>query len=102
MQKRLIVTLALAAYALLGSYLGGLPGYASASDKAGQAPLAQLLTKRGYIEVPLTRLRDGYLIVPARINGKAARLLVDTGAACTFLDSEGAEAFRVTQTSVKG
>jgi hypothetical protein len=59
----------------------------------GSEKLGRLLAASGYVRVRLEKNRLGLLEVRVRINGIAARLIVDTGAANTILAREGAERF---------
>jgi clan AA aspartic protease (TIGR02281 family) len=43
-----------------------------------------------YVAIPLTRTKTGQLEVTATVNGERARLLVDTGASGTVVDSTSA------------
>lgn len=54
----------------------------------GHSPLNILLKAQGFREVPLARLRAGYLGVEVRIEGKKVYLMLDTGAPVTHLDLE--------------
>lgn len=47
--------------------------------------LADFLTARGYVRVPLSRSGVGHLHTPGTLNGRAVEVLVDTGAAATVL-----------------
>jgi hypothetical protein len=47
--------------------------------------LADFLTARGYVRVPLTRSGVGHFHTPGTLNGRAVELLVDTGAAATVV-----------------
>ena len=42
--------------------------------------------RRGHVRVDVVRGKSGAMFVPARIEGREARLIVDTGASRTFLD----------------
>jgi Aspartyl protease len=47
--------------------------------------LADFLTARGYLRVPLTRSGVGHFHTPGTLNGRPVEVLVDTGAACTVV-----------------
>ncbi len=47
-----------------------------------------------YIPIKLLKLEDGFhLLIKVRVNGKVARLLIDTGASKTVFDKERIKAF---------
>lgn len=54
--------------------------------------LADFLTARGYVQVPLTRSGVGHFHAPGTLNGRAVEVLVDTGAACTVVAMSVVEA----------
>ena len=47
--------------------------------------LADFLTARGYLRVPLTRSGVGHFHTAGTLNGRQVEVLVDTGAACTVV-----------------
>jgi hypothetical protein len=47
--------------------------------------LADFLTARGYLRVPLTRSRVGHFHTAGTLNGRAVEVLVDSGASCTVV-----------------
>lgn len=47
--------------------------------------LADFLTARGYLRVPLTRSGVGHFHTAGTLNGRPVEVLVDTGAACTVV-----------------
>ncbi len=54
-------------------------------------PLNEFLEQLGYVSVPLRRTPVGHLELDATVNGKPARLLVDTGASATVINKTSAE-----------
>lgn len=54
----------------------------------GSLSIDKILKERGYIEIPLKRLRAGYLCVDLHLEGKKVFLAVDTAAPMTCLDSQ--------------
>ncbi len=54
-------------------------------------PLSDFLEELGYVSVPLRRTPVGHLELDATVNGKPARLLVDTGASATVINKTSAE-----------
>jgi predicted aspartyl protease len=77
--------------------LGGTAVYQMLSREAvgATAPLAaapadndlhEVLTKKGYTSVPMTRLKSGVLTVRAQVNGQDIQLLLDTGAPLIHVD----------------
>ncbi len=54
-------------------------------------PLNEFLAQLGYVSVPLRRTPVGHLELDATVNGKPARLLVDTGASATVINKTSAE-----------
>ncbi len=57
--------------------------------------LNDFLEQLGYVSVPLRRTPLGHLELDATVNGKPARLLVDTGASGTVIDKTSAERFAI-------
>ena len=47
--------------------------------------LAEFLSARGYLRVPLTRSGVGHFHTTGTLNGRPVEVLVDTGAACTVV-----------------
>lgn len=47
--------------------------------------LADFMTARGYLRVPLTRSGVGHFHTAGTLNGRPVEVLVDTGAACTVV-----------------
>ncbi|HJR54294.1 MAG TPA: retropepsin-like aspartic protease [Gemmatimonadota bacterium] len=47
--------------------------------------LADFLTSRGYLRVPLTRSGVGHFHTTGALNGRPVEVLVDTGASCTVV-----------------
>jgi hypothetical protein len=47
--------------------------------------LADFLTARGYVRVPLTRSGVGHFHTAGTLNGRPVEVLVDTGASCTVV-----------------
>ena len=86
--------LAVAAVALLaGCEAVQAPKAAYAPEKAGTVDRALCLL--GFTAVPMRTLLSGHHIVDARVNGKPASLIVDTGANATVLDAAAAKALGV-------
>ncbi|TWI01086.1 aspartyl protease [Luteimonas cucumeris] len=54
--------------------------------------LADFLTARGYLRVPLTRSGVGHFHTAGTLNGRPVEVLVDTGAACTVVAMSVVEA----------
>ena len=54
-------------------------------------PINEFLEQLGYVSVPLRRTPVGHLELDATVNGKPARLLVDTGASATVINKTSAE-----------
>ncbi len=54
-------------------------------------PINEFLEQLGYVSVPLRRTPVGHLELDATVNGKPARLLVDTGASATVIDKASAD-----------
>jgi len=64
--------------------------------KPGDAEeLERLFKARGYSEIPLDRLRSGYLAVRVTAAGSKLRLILDTGAPVTCLDPERTKAINL-------
>lgn len=57
-------------------------------NKERTLPLDKVLEGRGYVGIPLDRLKAGYLGIEVRIDGKKVYLMLDTGAPVTHLDLE--------------
>lgn len=55
----------------------------------------EVIADRRYVEVPLNRTKCGQLEIDARVNGRAARLVVDTGASGTVVDRESLRAWGI-------
>lgn len=62
----------------------------------------RFLSDRGYRSVSLSRTAVGHLQTAGKINGRDARLLIDTGASVTVVDRESAERLELTTTSAAG
>ena len=54
--------------------------------------LADFLTVRGYLQIPLTRSGVGHFHTSGTLNGRPVEVLVDTGAACTVIAMSTVEA----------
>ena len=70
------------AITILSLSQAGIPGGTA-------TPLGQLLTKQGYVAVPMTKTdSDDLFTVPCRIGGESFRMLVDTGAEFSCVSEE--------------
>lgn len=57
-------------------------------NAAASAQLGAFLADHGFARIPMHRTRRGGYDVPAAINGKSARLLIDTGSSFTFINTQ--------------
>ncbi|MBZ5637844.1 MAG: retroviral-like aspartic protease family protein [Acidobacteriia bacterium] len=57
-------------------------------------------TLRKFVLIPITREKSRHITVVARLAGRAARFIVDTGAGGTIVDSKAASKFKLEFSSV--
>lgn len=57
--------------------------------------LRSLLKDKGFFRTPLKKLNSAHYLVHARIQGKEARLILDTGASTTCIDIKKANHFEI-------
>ena len=64
----------------------------SISKSAPEATLAEMMERKGFVAVKLTKMRTGYLGVQVKVGDRSLNMLLDTGAPNTHFDPERTKA----------